>query len=248
MAHLGASQRVGDVEKHMGCGRFAKTVRGVGTGRRGCRGDGVRAAGRRDGDAPGWFSSGEMAADLGRGQPEAAEGDLVPGLEAAGVPVQVEDRRLDRVRVLASPRRAARCRPSSPRSSAGCRRFRTSCSAWWRWPARASGTVPSVSPGRRRGRGRPRCRPGCPRPSGRGARRPAAGPPRCSGGVAARRGGAVRGELRVARCPRTAAPRRRPARPSSRTCTFFMLLADSAWVVARVVVAAHPDVGGAEVA
>ena len=162
--------------------------------RAGRRGGRTRAEGRR---ASRLVLLREMAADLGRRQAEAAERDLVPGLEAAGVAVQVEDRRLDRVRVLAlDGAQPAAARRALDRSRVPF--FMTSISWWWRWPARTSGTSPSVSRaatglvGDRdvdRGARAPAGRAG-PRPGGRPPASCAASPP----GVDR----AVRGELGVA--------------------------------------------------
>src|SRR5690606_36459948 len=65
------------------------------------RGDGGAAGGGRRGARARLVLLGEVPADLRRRQPETAQFDRVPGLQAAGVAVEVEDRRLDRVGVLA---------------------------------------------------------------------------------------------------------------------------------------------------
>ncbi|CAM5634694.1 hypothetical protein STENM223S_02678 [Streptomyces tendae] len=87
---------------------------------------------------------GQMPADLRRGEPETAQLDRVPGLEALGVPVEVEDRRLDRVGDVPSIARRP-LPPVEPSMRSRVPYRMTSVSSRWRWPERTSGTVPSTS-------------------------------------------------------------------------------------------------------
>ena len=194
-------------EKHMGW-EDRSPKRFSGGGRKGSR-PGVKESRTRDRTtgrpravsrtARAWRrvgSPGEVAADLGPGQAQSAEGDLVPRLEPFRRPVQIEHRRLRPVRASCSAPRAVRRRPWSPRPSAGCPGG-AGCSRGGGYgrPAPAGPGRPPRS--RRRGCGPARCRRGC-RPAAGCAARRRAGRPRCARRVAGRHHGAVRGELRVA--------------------------------------------------
>ena len=239
MARLGASQRVGDVRSIWDAGRYRQNGlpgrvglrRGCGGGRGASRGTRLR----------------EMAGDLGRGQAQTAQRDLVPGLETAGGRGRGTGRR--RATFSGSWFCSAR-RPPPP----------VDPSTFSRVPLLHDLGLAVVEVARRGPAGR--CRPSRAPPTGSWATAMSTGVP---ARLWARRAEASRLPAARSAPSRSASaversgvncgspvpgdahardgdgPARRPGR-----ATFF-IRRDIALGGRRVVVAAHPDVGGAEV-
>ena len=164
----------------------------------------------------------QVAADLGRREAEAAQLDLVPGLEAAGVAVEVEDRRLDGVGVLALDRAQAAAAGGALDAQPGAVR-QDSISLVVEVAGQDQRDLAVDLAGGRRARGRRRCPRGCRRCSGRAGRWRGGRPP------------VPRPRRRRADCERSGVnwgspmpAKRRPAivsaLPSSRTCDVLQVL------------------------